>query len=320
MTHKMIAVFLVILLLMSVALPVGRIGAAEKLPKIAVLPFDDGSIKDRWWGHHFDLGQGVGDELVTALLNLTPKAFRVIEREQVEKVIQEQDFGASGRVDTRSAAKIGKILGVQYLVMGRVTEFSNKASSGGLSLGGKSLGVKSTKSIVAIDARLVDTTTAEIIASVTGRGEKNETGLSVSVDYNSIDFGSNEFKETNLGIALRDATNQVAKGLAEKVKGGAVKEGPIEGSVAYASGEKVIINVGSGEGVQVDMIFAVQRIIEEVRDPDTDEILDTVVEKIAEIKVVEVKEKSSTCTVIKQVSTKYQIAVKDKVRQKMNAK
>jgi curli biogenesis system outer membrane secretion channel CsgG len=317
MTKKMIAVFLIAVLLLTIALPISRVGAAEKLPKIAILPFDDGSIKDRWWGNHFDLGKGVGDELVTALLNLTPKAFRLIEREQVEKVIQEQDFGASGRVDTRTAAKIGKILGVQYLVIGRVTEFSNKSSNGGLNLGGKSLGVKSTKSIVAIDARLVDTTTAEIIASVTGRGEKNQTGLSVSVDYNSIDLGSNEFKETNLGIALRDATNQVAKGLAEKVKGGAVKEGPIEGSVAYASEDKVIINVGAGEGVQVDMVFVVERVIEEVKDPDTGEVLDTVVEKIAEIKVAEVKEKSSTCTIIKKISTKHNIAVKDKVRQKM---
>lgn len=318
MTRKMITVFLMILLLMSIVLPVGLIGAAEKFPKIAVLPFDDGSIKDRWWGNHFDLGEGVGDELVTALLNLTPKTFRVIEREQVDKIIQEQDFGASGRVDTRTAAKIGKILGVQYLVMGRVTEFSVKSSSGGLSLGGKSLGVKTSKAIVAIDARLVDTTSAEIIASVTGRGEKSQSGLSLSIDFNSIDFGSSEFKATILGTALRDATIQAAKGLAEKVKGGAAgKQGPILGSVAYANGDKVIINVGSGEGVEVDMVFAVQRVVEEVKDPDTGEILDTVVERIAEIKVAEVKEKSSTCTVIKKISTKFEIAVKDKVIQKL---
>lgn len=320
MPRKMIAVFLMITLLMSVTLPIGWVGAAEKLPKIAVLPFDDGSIKDRWWDDNFDVGKGVGDELVTALLNLTPKTFRVIEREQVDKIIQEQDFGTSGRVDTRSAARIGKVLGVQYLVMGRVTEFSVKSSNGGLSLGGNSLGVKKSKAVVAIDARLVDTTSAEIIASVTGRGEKNQSGLSLSVDYNSVDFGSDEFRETNLGIALRDAVGQAAKGLSEKVKGGPVNDGPILGSVAYANGNKVIINVGSGEGVQVDMIFVVQRVIEEVKDPDTDEVLDTVVEKIAEIKVTEVKEKSSTCTVIKKVSAKYEIAVKDKVKQKSNDK
>lgn len=67
------------------------------------------------------------------------------------------------------------------------------------------------------------------------------------------------------------------------------------------------------------MVFAVQCIGEEVKDPDTGEVPDTIVEKVAEIKVVEVEEKSSTCTVIKQVRAQYKIAVKDKVKQKMNA-
>ncbi len=320
MTRKMIGVFLMMVLLLSITLPAGWVGAAEKLPKVAVLPFDDGSINDHWWGDNFDVGKGVGDELVTALLNQTPKVFRLIEREQVDNVIQEQDFGASGRVDTRSAAKIGKILGVQYLIMGRVTEFSIKSTNRGLSLGGNSLGVNKSNAVVAIDARLVDTASAEIIASVTGRGEKNQSGLSLSVDYNSVDFGSDEFRGTNLGIALREAVEQVAKGLSEKVKGGPVNDSPIVGSVAYVNGNKVIINVGTGEGVQAAMVFMVQRVVEEVKDPDTGEVLDMVVENIAEIKVTEVKEKSATCTVIKKLSAQYEITVKDKVIQKKGAK
>jgi curli biogenesis system outer membrane secretion channel CsgG len=292
------------------------VSAADKLPKIAVLPFDDGSIKERWWGSE-DLGQGVSDELVTALLNQTPKRFRVIEREQVEKVITEQDFGASGRVDTRSAAKIGKILGVQYLIIGRVTEFAIKTKGGALNIGGNSLGLKSSTATVAIDARLVNTSSAEIIASITGRGEKKKTYLSLSVDYNSIDFSGDEFRASYLGIALRDAVTQVANGLGDKVANGAAgQSGPLTGTVAYAKDDKVMINIGSGEGVQVGMVFVVQHVVEEVKDPDSGEVLDTVVEKVAEIIVTEVKEKSSNCTVSTKLSAKYQIAVKDKVIQK----
>lgn len=290
---------------------------ADKLFKIAVLPFDDGSIQDRWWGSNWEVGKGVSDELVSALL--ATKKFRLIEREQIDKVLKEQDFGASGRVDSKSAAKIGKILGVQLLVMGRVTEFTLKSQGGGIGLGDKGigLGVKTTTARVVIDARLVDTTTAEIKAAIPGTGEKKNTNLGLVVQWNAIAFGSSDFQKTNLGIALRDAVNQVATGLAAQAYDG-VTMGPttITGTVFYAKDNKVIINIGSNDGVQTGMVFIVNHVIEEVKDPDTGEVVDEVTEPVAEITVSEVKEKTSTCAIINKLSSKYSITVKDKVKQK----
>ncbi len=303
---------LFILLMLVLFIGIFTLSASAALPKIAVLPLDYGSIKDQWWGSS-DLGKGVSDELVTALLNLNPKRFRLIEREQVEKVITEHDFGASGRVDARSAAKIGKILGVQYLAIGRITEFTIKTSGGALNLGGKSLGVKTSIAIVAIDVRLVDASSAEIICAVTGRGEKKKSDLNISIDYTSIDFSGSEFQDSYLGQALRSAVNQVAKGLGDKVAG---TTGSLMGTVAYVKDKMVMINIGSNAGVKVGMIFVVQHIIDEVTDPDTGEVLDTVVEKVAEIKVTEVKVKSSNCIISTKLKTNYKIAVKDKVVQK----
>lgn len=179
-------IILWLLLITFTVLPLPTSGT-ENLYKIAVLPFDDGSIQDRWWDEgHWDVGKGIADEFVTEFLKTN--RFRLIEREQIDQVIAEQDFGQSGRVDTKTAASIGKILGVDFLVMGRVTEFSLKSTEvSGLSFKkGIGLGVKSTNAIVAIDARLVDTNTAEIIASVTGRGDKRSTNLSVAVDWEAI--------------------------------------------------------------------------------------------------------------------------------------
>ena len=293
---------------------------AEKLYKIAVLPFDDGSIQDRWWDEgNWDVGKGVSDEFVTELLKT--KKFRLIEREQIDKVLEEQDFGASDRVDTSSAAKIGKILGVQYLVMGKVTEFSLKSSGvEGLSLGnGVGLGVKSTNAIVAIDARLVDTGSAEIIASVTGKGSKRNTNLSVAVDWDAISFESDEFRQTNLGIALREAVASAAQQLSDKAYNN--NQGPsqvekITGAVAYVSENKVIINIGSASDIKPRMVFIVKRVLDVVKDPATNEVIDEVAEAIAEIKVTEVKEKSATCTVLKKLSSDYTIKVGDKVEEK----
>jgi curli biogenesis system outer membrane secretion channel CsgG len=262
MKRKLFLGMLMLLIFIVSAFP--ALGA-EKLYKIAVLPFDDGSIQDRWWDEgNWDIGKGIADEFVTEFLNTNK--FRLIEREQINRVIEEQDFGQSGRVDAKTAAKIGKILGVDFLVMGRVTEFSLKSTGvSGLSLKkGIGLGVKSTNAIVAIDARLVDATTAEIIASVTGKGDKRSTNLAVAVEWEAIAFGSDEFRKTNLGIATREAVASAAQQLADKAYGsgrGPSQPSKLSGVVAYASGNRVIINIGSSSGVKQDMVFVVSKVL-----------------------------------------------------------
>lgn len=312
---KRVGFLILAMILLAGILTIPVIGADEvQTYKIAIMPFDDGSIK-HWW-HDYDLGSGVSNELITAFLNQSPKRFRVIEREQLNAVMTEQDFGTSGRVDPKTAAKIGKILGVQYLLMGRVTEFSVTEKSNSLKLGGKSLGVKSSVAKAALDARLIDTTTAEVVISVMGKGEKTNNQVKVSVDWNSIDLGGQEFSQSDLGKALRDAVNKVANGVYGKAAEGALgaaSASALTGSVAYASGNKIMINIGTNVGVKVGMIFVVKRIVEEVKDPDTGEVLDTISEDIAEIKVDEVKDKSATCSLVKKISKTLQIAVKDQV-------
>ncbi len=314
MNRRLVLTFMIIFIS---SMPNFPIFGAGTLYKIAVLPFDDGSIKDRWWKNNWDVGKGISDELVTELLK-TGK-FRLIEREQIDKVLNEQNFGTSGRVDNNSAAKIGKILGVQYLVMGRVTEFSFKSTEvGGISLTkGLGLGVKSTKANVAIDARLVDTGSAEIISSVTGKGNKSTANVKVAYKWDAIAFGSDEFRQTDLGTATRDAVASVAKQLGEKAySGGAVQASKLSGAVAYASGSRVILNIGSESGIKSGMVFIVQHVLDVVKDPDTGEVIDEVTEPVAEIKVTEVKAKSATCTVVTKLNSKYVIAVGDKAEQK----
>lgn len=313
MNRKSLMLLFVILLCGILTFP--AFGAGKY--KIAVLPFDDGSIEDRWWDGGWDVGKGVSDEMVTELLKTNQ--FRLIEREQIKKVLDEQNFGAGGRVDSSSAAKIGKILGVQYLVMGRVTEFGfRSAGGGGISLKhGLGLGIKATTARVAIDARLVNTTTAEIITSVTGKGSKTNTNMTVAVKWDAVAFGSDEFRKTNLGIALRDAVASAAQQLAETAYGQDPSEPEnLTATVAYVGGSKVIINIGSGSGIKTGKVFVVQHVLDVVKDPASGEIIDQVTEPVAEITVTEVKEKSATCVVRRTLSSKYKIAIGDKVEEK----
>src|SRR5690606_21238006 len=93
--------------------------AQQSRPRIAVVNFENNSTWT-YWGDN--LGRAAADELVTQLLN--GGQFTVIERTQLESVIAEQKLGASGAVDASTAARIGKILGVQFILTGSITQFS----------------------------------------------------------------------------------------------------------------------------------------------------------------------------------------------------
>lgn len=81
--------------------------------RIAVLRFEaTGNIpKDR--------ERSVEDNLIAALVGR--EGFKVVERTQVEKVLKEQEFAWSGVVDQATAARLGKLLGVEYVIFGSLT-------------------------------------------------------------------------------------------------------------------------------------------------------------------------------------------------------
>ncbi|MGD8401467.1 MAG: CsgG/HfaB family protein [Bacillota bacterium] len=326
MTKKLNIIILIIFVItLGLVLPVQ--GQPDRRLRVAVLPFDDGSIqgRDRWWGPEWRVGSNVSDELVTALFN-TGK-FRLIEREQIKKVLAEQNLSYSGRIDIRTAARLGRILGVQILVIGKVTEFSTDSTGAAVNTRrGIGFGIRSNTARVTIDARMVDTTSAEIKATATGHGEKKQTSLGLRVDFSEIRFGSNEFRKSNLGVALKEAINGVADQLAAKSGEIVVAPPPprrhpgppreqISGKVATVYGSKVYLNIGSKDGVFPGMRFKVYHIVRTVKDPNTGKILDYITEPIAYIAVVSVKRDSAVCALKSRINSKYRVRRNDVVKQ-----
>lgn len=312
MKRSLIIVIFLSFIMGVIALPVM---AEVNLHLIAVLPFDDGSIK-RTWGEKFSLGKGVADELVTALL--ATNRFRLIERAEIDRVLEEQNLGKGGAIDPETAAKIGKILGVQYLVIGRITEFSTKEDDDLLANPNHhnpmGMRIARTTARVAIDARLVDAATAEILTSVTGTGKKATVNLGLITKQGGVLFGDKDFQKSDLGKALRQAVNSVARQLAVKAY---ERMAPltITGMIAYVRADKIIINVGQKHGVKPGMVFKVAHKLETIKDPVTGEEIGEVTEPIAEIAVLEVKEKSATCKIVTKFSDR-DIVVSDLVESK----
>ncbi len=179
---------------------------AEK-PTMAVLDFRN-STSAYWWSTN------VGRELSGMLTNelASGKKFRMIERQKLASVLSEQDLAGSGRVSGSSAARMGKMVGAQYLVTATVSSFEQNVNNtgGGVSFKGVSLGGKSKKTYIAVDLRVVDSTTGEIVDTRTV--EARSGGLGVSVGLRRGGFGgalANE-KKTPAGKAIRAVVAEIS--------------------------------------------------------------------------------------------------------------
>jgi curli biogenesis system outer membrane secretion channel CsgG len=78
-------------------------------------------------------------------------AARVVEREQVQRLLDEQNLGAQGRVDPQTAAKVGKLVGARYVILGNFIDFYGDFR---------------------VDIRLVNTETSEIVKTESDRQQR----------------------------------------------------------------------------------------------------------------------------------------------------
>jgi curli biogenesis system outer membrane secretion channel CsgG len=86
----------------------------SKIRRVALVNFRD-------YPDQSDSGHVVAGAFEQALLKAN---YDVVERQQVDQILQEHTFSASGVVDPKTAKTLGKMLGVDALVMGSITDFS----------------------------------------------------------------------------------------------------------------------------------------------------------------------------------------------------
>lgn len=301
----MCKVLLVWFLGLLTALP----GATQEKHRVAVLDFGYGTVLtsvQAIFGSNQDVGKGISDLLINQLVN--DGRYRVIERSALDKILKEQNFSNSDRASAATAAKIGGLLGVDTIIIGDVTQFGRDdkhyggAGGGGSiwSAGVGSLGMSKAKAVVEVTARMVDVNTAEILASVTGRGESERKGLTSggsgfsgwSGGGGQLDMGSSNFSQSILGEAVKQAVTDTANSLDQHAGSLPVAAAPpaaaINGLVADASSGEIIVNVGSSAGVHVGDKLAITRIVRTVKDPATGKVLRTIDSPVGTLTVTSV--------------------------------
>ncbi|MDI6732475.1 MAG: FlgO family outer membrane protein [Planctomycetota bacterium] len=125
-----------------------EISATDKSPTIAIVEFSD------LQGNITDFGRYVSEELITHIFRT--KKVKVIERLLLTKIIKEQKLSLTGIIEPDSAKKLGKLMGVQFIVCGTIAD---KAQS------------------LKINARLINTESGEIFAVAATEIFKDESVL-----------------------------------------------------------------------------------------------------------------------------------------------
>jgi hypothetical protein len=149
---------------------------------------------------------------------------------------------------------------------------------------------------------MINTETAEILASCTGKGQSMRGGTSLlgagagggSGGGAGLDMRSSNFGATILGEAVHAAVDDVGKQLDAKAASLPARVVTIDGLVADASGDSIIINVGKRSGVNVGDRLEVRRKIREIKDPSSGKVIKRVEDKVGEMVVTEVDDGSAT--------------------------
>lgn len=258
--------------------------AQQAKPRLAVMNFANNSTW-HYWGDN--LGKAAADELVTQLVKTGN--FTMIERAQLDAILAEQRLGASGAVDTSTAAKIGKILGVSAILTGSITQFSVQRTSVGI----RGLGASYSNAEAKLDVRLINTTTAEIMAVAEGQGNIKMGGGSFRGVGAEQTFDQGAAQE-----ALRPAVANVVKQVvAQQSTLAAIVPAAPAGQIVGVNNGQYYINRGEAAGVKVGQRFEVRRVVDEIKDADG-RVLDRIVNKVGTIEVTQVLSNSAIAKVV----------------------
>ncbi len=218
---------------------------------------------------------GIGEAAADILGTILQKTnrFIVIPQQDIESIMQQQRMGATGAINPDTAAKMGNILGLNAIVTGAVTAYSETEE-------GKDLLLYKSKTQIArvtVDYRIVDTTTGVQLMADSGAGIYEKSVGRV------LGMGGKAGYDPDLRDgALRDA---LTKAMVNMMK--SLESSPWKGKIMKVAGDKVYINAGKKTGLKVGDKLDVYRVGEELIDPDTHIKLGTTEDKIGQVIVLQ---------------------------------
>ena len=266
----------------ALAVPAQSPSAATRKPRIAVLDFDYGTVQtasSAMFGTNVDVGQGIVDLLVTGLVR--DGSYSVIERKALDKILAEQNFSNSDRANPASAAKIGKLLGVDAIIEGSITEFGNETKKQNIGGGGGNwhgfgvggFGHSNSKANVAVTARVINIDTGNswpwptVPANRAARAPRCWAAAETGTDGEAVTRTSvpATFSRRSSARPPKQPSIGPTANLVPQSSKVAVRTITV-GVVAAVDGGQIILNVGGNAGIKVGDQFEVLRVTREIKE------------------------------------------------------
>jgi len=259
-------------------------GQAAPKKRIAIFDFENAASTGQMTPMFYsssapNTGKAVANQLISRLVQIGTVS--ILERAQLDKLLAEQNLTNSDRTDPLTAAKLGRILGVDAIVMGAITQndVEDKVTGGGGSrfggFGGVSMSTKHDYKVkVKIIARVVSPDTAEVLSVSEGAGEVIKKGVKVDMRDTRAMLGGDTGTGPIVSEAVDKAVAQLTTGLEAIFPKLPARARVLEGLIADVNESgRLVLNLGTNVGATAGEKLQVWRKGKEIRDPGTGKVL-----------------------------------------------
>lgn len=269
-------------------------------PSVAVMPIGAEGIAPSGAGS-LDAGKAMTDILSNKLVE--EGKLSIVDRQHIEQVFSEQKLSQSADLSTANAVALGRVVGANYLVVGRITFLdkiqTNAANTGALGhFGLAGIAGSTDKYKIAVSLQLLDSDTGRIVKAYTYEGTRNAQGMSIG-DPTGVTGGgytSQSFASSVVGALMTTAAADLADQIAATPLAANTNAPSVTAKVINVAGAIAILNKGAAGGVTVGMFFDVYQVVQS-RDPDTGSMLTTKVPN-GTVQVTSLEDASSVARIV----------------------
>jgi curli biogenesis system outer membrane secretion channel CsgG len=289
--------------------------------RLAVVDFEYGTVRSdvsQMFGSEFDIGRGMAALLVKHLVK--DGTYTVVEPRLMQALSSQQGQSGDSRTDLAAAAQVGRMLGVDAIVLGTIVQFgtphTKAMGAGGGAMGGSTGrgygGKEKRKAIVSVTARVLDVETGDVVTVADGVGQSARSSASFGgygigsggFGFGGVDFTTSGFLETVIGEATEASIANLSQELIAASGAVGKRRRAVEGLVAQVKGTTVVLNVGWNAGVRAGDVLTLERVADVVRDPATGDVIRRITEKVGELRVTESDAISAECEAVGGIEVK----------------
>lgn len=236
-----------------------------------------------------DLGGGLADMLVSRLIETG--RFIVLERMALDDVFGEQQLIRDGAVVPEVATRLTS---AQVLIRGTITQVEEVAKGGQVLRFKKiRIGHRAEKTRIALNIRLIDVTTGQVLDSRMVYGEAVDRSFIGRIDSDDVSAEADQQISESMGESVDELMVEAVESIVQ-----GMSQIPWQGSVIKVSGREIWVNAGTQENVEPGMELVVYERGEEMIDPETNENLGRMDEEIGLVRIDKTSPRFSIATVV----------------------